>query len=161
MEEKAKQKEILEKKINAENIYNELIKSIETEITKKEIIEKIINENKNLEEIKEWVKEQNKIKEQEKAELIYEEISKEINLDDKDKNEVLNKIIELKFDKEQIKEFYNNNDDELAEKMFEELDEEFVISNFIDKEEAIEKIKEYNYIRDKIVKWIEFKLNNI
>ena len=161
MEEKAKQKEILEKKINAENIYNELIKSIETEITKNEIIEKIINENKNLEEIKEWVKEQNKIKEQEKAELIYEEISKEINLDDKDKNEVLNKIIELKFDKEQIKEFYNNNDDELAEKMFEELDEEFVISNFIDKEEAIEKIKEYNYDRDKIVKWIEFKLNNI
>ena len=149
------------KKTKAENIYNELIKSIETEITKNEIIEKIINENKNLEEIKEWVKEQNKIKEQEKAELIYEEISKEINLDDKDKNEVLNKIIELKFDKEQIKEFYNNNDDELAEKMFEELDEEFVISNFIDKEEAIEKIKEYNYDRDKIVKWIEFKLNNI
>ena len=149
------------KKTKAENIYNELIKSIETEITKNEIIEKIINENKNLEEIKEWVKEQNKIKEQEKAELIYEEISKEINLDDKDKNEVLNKIIELKFDKEQIKEFYNNNDDELAEKMFEELDEEFVISNFIDEDEFKEKIKEYNYDRDKIVKWIEFKLNNI
>ena len=107
------------------------------------------------------MKEQNKIKEQEKAELIYEEINKEINLDDKDKNEVINKIIELKFDKEQIKEFYNNNDDELAEKMFEELDEEFVISNFIDEDEFKEKIKEYNYDRDKIVKWIEFKLNNI
>ena len=145
------------KKTKAENIYNELIKSIETEITKNEIIEKIINENKNLEEIKEWVKEQNKIKEQEKAELIYEEISKEINLDDKDKNEVINKIIELKFDKEQIKEFYNKNVDELAEKMYEELDEEYNVSGYFDEDEVKEKIKEYNYDREKIIKWTEEK----
>ena len=149
------------KKTKAENIYNELIKSIETEITKNEIIEKIINENKNLEEIKEWVKEQNKIKEQEKAELIYEEISKEINLDDKDKNEVLNKIIELKFDKEQIKEFYNKNVDELAEKMYEELDEEYNVSGYFDEDEVKEKIKEYNYDREKIIKWTEEKFSNI
>ena len=107
------------------------------------------------------MKEQNKIKEQEKAELIYEEISKEINLDDKDKNEVLNKIIELKFDKEQIKEFYNKNVDELAEKIYEELDEEYPVLGYFDEDEVKEKIKEYNYDREKIIKWTEEKLSNI
>ena len=42
-----------------------------------------------------------------------------------------------------------------VEEIFNRLDDEFVVSCFLDKEEVIGKIKEFNYDYEKVQNWVE------
>ena len=142
---------------------------------KNEIIDIIKNENCDIGRIKERINKK-------KAENIYNKLKDECDFDGKDNDEIINKIIELNFNEDEIKEQYkkerqggddnrDNNvgggdaaaggeDNEKIDKMYEELDEEYGISGFKDEDEVKEKIRELNLNRDAIVKWIEESLLN-
>ena len=144
-------------------------------IEKNEIIDIIKNENYDMGRIKERINKK-------KAEDIYNKLKDECDFDGKDNDEIINKIIELNFNEDEIKEQYkkerqggddnrDNNvgggdaaaggeDNEEIDKMFEELDEEYGISGFKDEDEVKEKIRELNLNREAIVKWIEESLLN-
>ena len=49
---------------------------------------------------------------------------------------------------------------ESVDKLYEELDEEYGISGFKDEDEVKEKIREMNFNRKEIVKWMEQALLN-
>ena len=86
-----------------------------------------------------------------KAKIMYDEIIikykyiKDIDSEEK----IIKKIIELKFNEESIKEYYDIN------KIFFELDEEYGMSAFINENEMKDKIKELHCDRELINEWIE------
>ena len=86
-----------------------------------------------------------------KAKIMYDElIIKYKYIKDMDSEEnIIKKIIELKFNEESVKEYYDIN------KLFLELDEEYGMSAFINENEMKDKIKELHCDRELINEWIE------
>ena len=146
----------------AEQIYDELnINNIN--IDKNEIISIIKEKNFDKEEIQKWLDEKAKIQKKEKAQNLYNKIRNEQNLDfSKCNNEeaILNKIIELKFNENEIRNFFKagEEDPEVIE-IFNELEDGYNITSLKKKEEVIAKIKELKCDRDKIDKWVEAVIN--
>ena len=91
-----------------------------------------------------------------KAKIMYDElIIKYKYIKDIDSEEnIIKKIIELKFNEESVKEYYDIN------KLFLELDEEYGMSAFINENEMKDKIKELHCDRELINEWIEEQLIN-
>ena len=146
----------------AEQIYDELnLNNIN--IDKNEIISIIKEKNFDKEEIQKWLNEKAKIQKKEKAQNLYNKIRNEQNLDfSKCNNEeaILNKIIELKFNENEIRNFFKagEEDPEVIE-IFNELEDGYNITSLKKKEEVIAKIKELKCDRDKIDKWVEAVIN--
>ena len=176
IQSKAQEYQEQQKNQQIESICNGLVAEIgDMNMEKNEIIDIIKNENYDMGRIKERINKK-------KAENIYNKLKDECDFDGKDNDEIINKIIELNFNEDEIKEQYkkerqggddnrDNNvgggdaaaggeDNEEIDKMYEELDEEYGISGFKDEDEVKEKIRELNLNRELIVKWIEESLFN-
>ena len=117
--------------------------------------------------------------------LVYESVHNgnsvyDVDFKNNSKEDVLNKIKELNFNVDGIKEVYKkgklvdpivnpaneggveggNGDDEEVNNLYQELEDEYGISGFIEEEAAKAKIRELNCNRDQIVDWIENNLLN-
>ena len=67
-------------------------------------------------------------------------------------------ILELKFDEEKIKKWIEENSDKKKikiEEIYNRLEEEYLVSNFLDEEEVVAKIIEFNYDYEKVKVWCE------
>ena len=105
-------------------------------------------------------------KKEKEAINLYQELESKYNLSTFNKQEVINKIIEINCDKDLfdkwIKTKIEENKQKEYEKLFEELDKEFNFTNLnIDKEEVINKIKEEQLNKEKIKDWINNKKEEI
>jgi len=153
-----KQKEINSK---AERLYNELnLNNIN--IDKNEIISIIKEKKFDKEEIQKWLDEKAKIQNKEKAQNLYNNLRNGQNLDfSKCPNveAILNKIIELKFNENDLRNFFkaarNEEEDPKVMEIFNELEDEYNLTGLKEKEEIIEKIIELKCDRDKINEWVE------
>ena len=145
----------------AEQIYNELnLNNIN--IDKKEIISIIKEKKCDKEEIQKWIDEKAKIQNKEKAQNLYNNLRNGQNLDfSKCPNEeaILNKIIELKFNENEIRNFFKAAGKEEVDpkvmEIFNELEDGYNLTSLKEKEEIIEKIIELKCDRDKIGEWVE------
>ena len=145
----------------AEQIYDELnLNNIN--IDKNEIISIIKEKNFDKEEIQKWLDEKVKIQNKEKAQNLYNNLRNGQNLDfSKCPNEeaILNKIIELKFNENEIRNFFKAAGKEEVDpkvmEIFNELEDGYNLTSLKEKEEIIEKIKELKCDRDKINEWVE------
>ena len=129
----------------------------------KKINEIIKKENGNVSRIKIWVMQKiEKEKKHKMSELLNKyrkdfEFTKVAN----DENQKKQIILDLKFDEEKIMNWIEENSDDInikkidVEEIFNRLDEEFIVSCFLDKEEVIGKIKEFNYDYEKVQNWVE------
>ena len=129
----------------------------------KKINEIIKKENGNVSRIKIWVMQKiEKEKKHKMSELLNKyrkdfEFTKVAN----DENQNKQIILDLKFDEEKIMNWIEENSDDInikkidVEEIFNRLDDEFVVSCFLDKEEVIGKIKEFNYDYEKVQNWVE------
>ena len=129
----------------------------------KKINEIIKKENGNVSRIKIWVMQKiEKEKKHKMSELLNKyrkdfEFTKVAN----DENQKKQIILDLKFDEEKIMNWIEENSDDInikkidVEEIFNRLDDEFVVSCFLDKEEVIGKIKEFNYDYEKVQNWVE------
>ena len=89
-----------------------------------------------------------------KAKIMLEELKlkyKTIN-DIGNDEKVIEKIIELNFDENKIKDYYD------VDRIYLEIDEDFGISGFIVEDVAKNKIKELNCDKGKIIDWVEGNL---
>ena len=145
----------------AEQIYDELnLNNIN--IDKNEIISIIKKKNFDKEEIQKWLDEKVKIQNKEKAQNLYNNLRNGQNLDfSKCPNEeaILNKIIELKFNENEIRNFFKAAGKEEVDpkvmEIFNELEDGYNLTSLKEKEEIIEKIIELKCDRDKIGEWVE------
>ena len=129
----------------------------------KKINEIIKKENGNVSRIKIWLMQKiEKEKKHKMSELLNKyrkdfEFTKVAN----DENQKKQIILDLKFDEEKIMNWIEENSDDInikkidVEEIFNRLDDEFVVSCFLDKEEVIGKIKEFNYDYEKVQNWVE------
>ena len=129
----------------------------------KKINEIIKKENGNASRIKIWVMQKiEKEKKHKMSELLNKyrkdfEFTKVAN----DENQKKQIILDLKFDEGKIMNWIEENSDDInikkidVEEIFNRLDDEFVVSCFLDKEEVIGKIKEFNYDYEKVQNWVE------
>ena len=144
---KIKEIEQKEKEAKAEQIYDELnLNNIN--IDKNEVIEIIKNKNFDKEEIQKWIDEKAQKQNKEKAQNLYNNLRNAQNLDfSKCPNEeaILNKIIELKFNENEIRNFFKKEDDpyeKLVQKIFDQIEDEYNVTGFIEEEAAKDKIRE-------------------
>ena len=91
-----------------------------------------------------------------KAKIMYDEIIVKYNeIKDIDTEEnIINKIIELNFDENQVKEYYN------IQRIYDEFEDYYGVSGFIDIDDMKDKIKELHCNRELIDEWIEDYLIN-
>ena len=149
-----------EKNARVEQIYSELNLN-NSNINKNEIIDIIKEKNFDKEEIQKWIDAKVQAQNREKAQDLYNNLRNDQNLDfSKCPNEeaILNKIIELKFNEGEIRNFFKKKreeEDPLVIEIFNELEEEFGITSIKEKEEVIDKIKELKCDREKIREWVE------
>ena len=95
--------------------------------------------------------EENKEK-SERAKIMLEELKLKypiFNDNNLKEDDIIKKIIELNFDVDKIKNYYD------VQKIYEELEEDYGISGYIEEEMAKNKIVELNFDRDRIIEWIE------
>ena len=145
----------------AEQIYDELnLNNIN--IDKNEIISIIKEKNFDKEEVQKWLVEKAKIQNKQKAQNLYNNLRNEQNLDfSKCANEeaILNKIIELKFNENDLRNFFKAAGKEEVDpkvmEIFNELEDGYNLTSLKEKEEIIEKIIELKCDRDKINEWVE------
>ena len=144
---KIKEIEQKEKEAKAEQIYDELnLNNIN--IDKNEVIEIIKNKNFDKEEIQKWIDEKAQKQNKEKAQNLYNNLRNAQNLDfSKCPNEeaILNKIIELKFNENEIRNFFKKEDEpyeKLVQKIFDQIEDEYNVTGFIEEEAAKDKIRE-------------------
>jgi hypothetical protein len=150
-----------EKDSKADQIYGELnLNNIN--IDKNEVIGIIKNKNFDKEEVQNWINEKAQIQNKEKAQNLYNKIKNEQNLDFSkcpSDEAIINKIIELKFNENEIRNFFKKeeggNDDPKVIEIFDELETEYGITSIKEKEEVLDKIKEFKCDREKINKWVE------
>ena len=129
----------------------------------KKINEIIKKENGNVSRIKIWVmKKIEKVKKRKMNELLNKYRKDfEFTCAANDENQKKQIILDSKFDEEKIQNWIEDNSDEIkikkieAEEIYSRLDDEFVVSNFLEKEEVIGKIIEFNYDFEKITYWVE------
>jgi hypothetical protein len=100
------------------------------------------------------------------AEKLYEEFNKQYPLSEIfEKDEIMNKIINEKFDKDLIKIWIQTRLQEknniIAEKLFDELNNQFnLLNNGFDKLEIINQIIEENFNRNKLRDWAKQKIES-
>ena len=140
-------------------------------LDKKEIISIIKEKNFDKEEVQKWLDEKAKIQNKQKAQNLYNNLRNGQNLDfSKCPNEeaILNKIIELKFNENDLRNFFKaagkekeegGNDDQKVNEIFNKLEEEYTLTNQKDREEIIEKIIELKCDSYLINEWV-FKVLN-
>ena len=89
-----------------------------------------------------------------KAEIMLDEIIIKYNfIKDIDTEEnIIKKIIELNFDENQIKEYYN------IQRLYDELKYEYFLSSFVEEEVIKDKIKSLNCNKELIMQWLENEL---
>ena len=90
-----------------------------------------------------------------KAKIMYDELIVKYDYIKNDANEekIIEKIIELNFDEEAIKNYYD------VQRIYDELEDEYGISGFIEVDDMKNKIKELNCNRQSINEWIESYLS--
>ena len=147
---------------------------------KEEINKKIQDENGNASTIKIWVKQKIEIKKGNKIKELLgkykEDFNKTTAKEDESKQKEI--ILENKFNEIEIKKWIEANkekiaepiaqpgpkpepdqnpdqNDQRAEEIYQRLDEEFVVGNFMTKEDVIAKIIEFNYDYEKVKGWVE------
>ena len=88
---------------------------------------------------------------QTKAKIMYDEVVVKYNyIKDMDNEEnIIKKIIELNFDENKIKDYYD------APRIYDELEDEYGISGLIEREDSINKIRELHCDRKLINEWVE------
>ena len=141
----------------------EIKKNINKKINKKEIVlekaEKIYNKL-DLKNINNDKKEKISII---KSRELYNEFrnSNELDFSKYKEEEIINKIIELKFDTNNIKQFFiiDESEKKLGE-IYAEFEKDYQVSNYIDEEILKNKIRELNFDKNKINEWIETFLIN-
>ena len=149
-----------EKNARVEQIYSELNLN-NSNINKNEIIDIIKEKNFDKEEIQKWIDAKVQAQNRENAQNLYNNLRNDQNLDfSKCPNEeaILNKIIELRFNEGEIRNFFEKKggeEDPLVIEIFNELEEEYSITGIKEKEEVIDKIKELKCDRDKIKEWAD------
>ena len=149
-----------EKNARVEQLYSELNLS-NSNINKNEINAIIKEKNFDKEEIQKWIDAKVQAQNREKAQNLYNNLRNDQNLDfSKCPNEeaILNKIIELRFNEGEIRNFFEKKggeEDPLVIEIFNELEEEYSITGIKEKEEVIDKIKELKCDRDKIKEWAD------
>ena len=149
-----------EKKERVEQIYSELNLS-NSNINKNEIIAIIKEKNFDKEEIQKWIDAKVQAQNRENAQNLYNNLRNDQNLDfSKCPNEeaILNKIIELRFNEGEIRNFFEKKggeEDPKVIEIFNDLENDYGITSFKEKEEVIDKIKELNCDREKINEWVE------
>ena len=174
---KIKDNEKKEKEEKAESIYNKLYLN-DIEIDKQEIIDIIIKKKFNTTEVQNWIYKKIEEQNKENAQKIYDKLSKlkEIDFSKESKEDVLNVIIELKFNEDEIKEKYKKEEEEKKEEENKEeekrgdeekvdelsnyLEENYGISSFVEEEVIKAKIRELEYDKDEISKWADDVLIN-
>ena len=131
-------------------------------LDKKEVLDYIKKKQFNKKEVQNWINEKAQIQNKENAQNLYNKIKNEQNLDFSkcpSEEAILNKIIELKFNENEIRNFFKKeeggNDDPKVIEIFEELETEYGITSIKEKEEVLDKIKEFKCDREKINKWVE------
>ena len=77
------------------------------------------------------------------------------------KKELKTKILELKFDKEQLNDWKKEMEKNKIEKIYEDLNNVFSISERINKNEVLNIIKEKNFEKGSIIEWIKSKLDKL
>ena len=108
------------------------------------------------------IDEQNK----EKAGKIYNKLSKlkEVDFTKASKENILNTIIELKFNEDEIKKKYKkddkSDDDEIVEELSDYLEENYGIKSIVDEDVIKAKIRELNYDKERISNWADDVLIN-
>ena len=101
------------------------------------------------------------------AEKLYEELNKQYPLSEIfEKNEIINKIINEKFNKDLIQIWIQTRlqekNIEIAEKLFNELNSQYNLLNYgIDKQEIINQIVEENFNRNTLRDWAKQKVENM
>ena len=86
-----------------------------------------------------------------KAEIMHDEIIIKYDfIEDIDKKSVINKIIELNFDENKIKDYYDN-----VQEIYDDIEYGYFISGILEKEVIINKIEELHVDRALIVEWVE------
>ena len=161
------QTRLQEKNIDiAEKLFNELnnqYNMLNYGIDKLEIINQIFEENFNRNILRDWAKQ--KI-ERRKAENIFIKFDKIYNLSSPyiDKQEIMDIIIKEKFDEEKIKKWIKDKIGNPApsipiiekevENIYNELENEFIISSLLDRNEVINIIRKFGCDRDKIKEYI-------
>ena len=172
-----------------DKIYNELVTEMKINIDKDELKKVIKEENFNKDKVKSWMETKNAeniynillndndcdFQGQNKDQILNKIKSLDFD-EEKIKNEFKkNERNDIHNDEANNNNNNNNNniednkgaaggaageEDEKADQMYQELDEEYGISGFKDEDEVKDKIREYNFNRDEIVKWIEESLLN-
>ena len=91
-----------------------------------------------------------------KAKIMYDEIIIKYNeIKDIDTEEnIIKKIIELNFDENKVKEYYN------VQRIFDEIEDEYGISAFVEDQDIKDKIKELHCNKNLIAEWVEQTLLN-
>ena len=149
-----------EKNARVEQLYSELNLS-NSNINKNEIIDIIKEKNFDKEEIQKWIDAKVQAQNRENAQNLYNNLRNDQNLDfSKCPNEeaILNKIIELRFNEGEIRNFFEKKggeEDPKVIEIFNDLENDYGITSFKEKEEVIDKIKELNCDKEKINKWVE------
>ena len=149
-----------EKNARVEQIYSELNLN-NSNINKNEIIDIIKEKNFDKEEIQKWIDAKVQAQNRENAQNLYNNLRNDQNLDfSKCPNEeaILNKIIELRFNEGEIRNFFEKKggeEDPKVIEIFNDLESDYGITSFKEKEEVIDKIKELNCDKEKINKWVE------
>ena len=129
----------------------------------KKINEIIKKENGNASRIKIWVMQKIEKEKKHKMSELLNKYRKDFEFTQvaNDENQKKQIILDLKFDEEKIMNWIEENSDDInlkkidAEEIFNRLDELFIVSMFMDKEEVIRKIKEFNYDYEKVQNWVE------
>ena len=129
----------------------------------KKINEIIKKENGNASRIKIWVMQKIEKEKKHKMSELLNKYRKDFEFTQvaNDENQKKQIILDLKFDEEKIMNWIEENSDDInikkidVEEIFNRLDDEFVVSCFLDKEEVIGKIKEFNYDYEKVQNWVE------
>ena len=86
-----------------------------------------------------------------KAEIMYDEIIIKYDfIEDIDNKSVINKIIELNFDENKIKDYYDN-----VQKMYDDIEYDYFISVILEKKVIINKIEELHSDKALIDEWVE------
>ena len=92
-----------------------------------------------------------------KAKIMYDEIiikNNEIKDIDTEEN-IIKKIIELNFDENKVKDYYN------VKRIYDEVDDEYGISAFVEEQAMKDKIKELQCNKKLIEEWVKATLLNL
>ena len=146
-------------------LYNELkeLYKLSELCTQEEAIKKFVelNNNKNL--IEEWINEKKEEQNKKKMEEIYNQLNSELQLENNNinKNDTLDKIKSLEYNKEKITEWANLEIQKKKRDKAEKMIEKFTIPEHVTKEQLISQIISLDFNEEKIKQWIADQIKQI